>query len=242
MEIRAEKRYSYGLNFLVAYTFNKMIDDGAPGARIAWIGDVPNFQNNNNRRLERSLNSQQGPQRFTIAAGYELPFGRSKAVGATAPGVANALIGGWQINWLSQFQSGIPLSLTTQANNTNSYSGGSRPNSTGISAALSGAVVDRLNRYFNTSAFTQPDPFTFGNVGRTLPDVRGPALINFDLSVLKNIPITERVKAQLRGEAFNAFNNTNFGLPGTAFGSPGFGQITSAGAARIIQIALKLNF
>jgi hypothetical protein len=242
MEIRAEKRYSHGLNFLVAYTFNKMIDDGAPGARIAWIGDVPNFQNNNNRRLERSLNSQQGPQRFTIAAGYELPFGRGKAVGGTASRVANALIGGWQINLLSQFQSGIPLSLTTLANNTNSYGGGSRPNSTGVSAALSGAVVDRLDRYFNTSAFTQPDPFTFGNVGRTLPDVRGPALINFDLSLLKNIPITERVKAQLRGEAFNAFNNTNFGLPGTSFGSPGFGQITSAGAARIIQVALKLNF
>jgi len=242
MEIRAEKRYSQGLNFLVAYTFNKMIDDGAPGARIAWIGDVPNFQNNNNRRLERSLNSQQGPQRFTIAAGYELPFGRGKALGGTASGAMNALIGGWQINWLSQFQSGIPLSLTTQVNNTNSYGGGSRPNSTGVSAALSGAVVDRLGRYFNTSAFTQPDPYTFGNVGRTLPDVRGPASINFDLSILKNIPITERLKAQLRGEAFNAFNNTNFGLPGTALGSPGFGQITSAGAARIIQVALKLNF
>lgn len=242
MEIRAEKRYSKGLNFLVAYTFNKMIDDGAPGARIAWTGDIPNFQNNNNRRLERSLNSQQGSQRFTIAAGYELPFGRGKAFGATASGAMNALIGGWQINWLSQFQGGIPLALTTQANNTNSYGGGSRPNSTGVSAALSGSVVDRLDRYFNTAAFTQPAPFTFGNVSRTLPDVRGPALINFDLSLLKNIAITERVKAQLRGEAFNAFNNTNFGLPGTTFGAPGFGQITSAGAARIIQVALKLNF
>ncbi len=130
----------------------------------------------------------------------------------------------------------------TSANNTNSYGGGSRPNSTGVSAELSGPVVDRLNRYFDVSAFTQPDLFTFGNVSRTLPDVRGPAMVNFDLSVIKNIPMTERIKAQLRGEAFNAFNNVNFGLPDTAFGSPAFGQITTAGGARIIQIGLKINF
>ena len=152
------------------------------------------------------------------------------------------ILGGWQVNGLASFQSGIPLTLTTQVNNTNSYGGGSRPNSTGVSAKLSGPVVDRLNRYFDTSAFTQPDPYTFGNLGRTLPDVRGPANINFDLSLLKNITITERVRAQLRGESFNAFNNTNFGLPATALGSPAFGTITSAGSARIIQIGLKVNF
>jgi len=242
IEIRADKRFSHGLNFLISYTYNKMIDDGAPGSRIAWIGDVPNFQNNNDRRSERSLNSQQGPQRFTIAAGYELPIGRGKAIGSSLPAVANMILGGWQVNGIASFQSGIPLTLTTQVNNTNSYGGGSRPNSTGVSAKLTGPVVDRLNRYFDTSAFTQPAPFTFGNLGRTLPDVRGPANINFDLSLLKNIALTERFRAQLRGEAFNAFNNTNFGLPATALGSPAFGTINSAGAARIIQIGLKINF
>jgi hypothetical protein len=241
-EIRADKRYSRGLNFLVAYTFNKMIDDGAPGSRIAWIGDVPNFQNNNNRRAERSLNSQQGPQRLSIAGGYELPFGRGKALGSGISALADTFIGGWQINALASFQSGIPLSLTTSVNNTNSSGGGSRPNSTGKSAALSGPVVSRLSRYFDTSAFTQPDPFTFGNLGRTLPNVRGPANVNFDLSLIKNVAVTERVRAQLRGEAFNAFNNTNFGLPGTALGAADFGVISSAGSARIIQLGLKVSF
>lgn len=242
VEIRADKRFSHGLNFLISYTFNKMIDDGAPGSRIAWIGDVPNFQNNNDRRSERSLNSQQGPQRFTAAAGYELPIGKGKAFGAALPAWADHIVGGWQINALAALQSGIPLTLSTQANNTNSYGGGSRPDSTGVSAKLSGSVTNRLDRFFDTSAFTQPAPYVFGNVSRTLPDVRGPANVNFDLSLLKNISLTERVRAQLRAEAFNAFNNTNFGLPGTALGSPGFGVITSAGSARIIQAGLKINF
>ncbi len=97
VEIRAEKRYSHGLNFLVSYTFNKMIDDGAPGSRIAWIGDVPSFQNNNDRRSERSLNSQQGPRRLAIAAGYELPIGRGKAFASSISPLGDKFIGGWQI-------------------------------------------------------------------------------------------------------------------------------------------------
>ena len=242
LEIRAEKRFSHGVNFLVSYTFNKMIDDGAPGARIAWIGDVPNFQNNNDRRSERSVNSQLGAQRLSIAAGWELPLGRGKTLLLGISPLADKLIGGWQINLISALQGGIPLTISTAVNNTNSYGGGSRPNSTGRSAKLSGPVQDRLNRFFDTSVFTQPEPFTFGNVGRTLPDVRGPANVNFDFSLIKNIPFGERFRLQFRAEAFNAINNTNFWNPGTGFGGAGFGIISGAGGARIVQLALKLYF
>jgi hypothetical protein len=107
---------------------------------------------------------------------------------------------------------------------------------------LSGSTEERLNRYFDISAFTQPAPFTFGNVSRTLPDVRGPGTINVALSIIKNIPITERFRLQFRAEAFNAFNNVNFSNPGTGFGSTNFGVISSAGAGRIVQLALKLYF
>jgi len=242
LEIRAEKRYSHGVNFLVGYTLNKMIDDGAPRGRIGWLGDVPIFQNDNNRRAERSVNSQLSSQRLSIAAGWELPVGRGKALQSGISPLADRIIGGWQINMISTLQSGIPLTLTCAVNNTNSYGGGCRPNSTGRSAKLSGPIEDRLNRFFDTSAFTQPDPFTFGNVSRTLPDVRGPGTVNFDLSVLKNIPVNERVRIQFRAEAFNAFNNVNFSKPGAAFGSTSFGVISSAGGARILQLALKLYF
>jgi hypothetical protein len=242
LEIRAEKRFSHGVNFLVSYTAPKQIDDGAPGARIAWIGDVPNFQNNNDRRSERSVNSQLANQRLTIAAGWELPVGRGKKFAPEISALADKFIGGWQINWISVFQGGIPLALSTAVNNTNSYGGGSRPNSTGKSARLSGPIRDRLGRYFDTSAFTQPEPFTFGNVSRTLPDVRGPGSANVDLSLVKNMPFAERFRLQFRAEAFNVFNNVNFWNPGTAFGGQDFGIISGAGGARIVQLALKLYF
>jgi hypothetical protein len=102
--------------------------------------------------------------------------------------------------------------------------------------------VNRLNRYFDTSAFSLPGPFTFGNVSRTLPDVRAPGQVNFDFAMLKNTKITERVSAQFRVEAFNALNNTNFGAPGQSIGSPAAGVISSAGPARIVQLALKLYY
>jgi hypothetical protein len=242
LEIRAEKRFSHGVNFLASYTWAKQIDDGAPGARISWIGDVPNFQNNNDRRSERSVNSQLADHRLSIAAGWELPFGRGKALVSGVSPLADKFIGGWQINWISVFQGGIPLVMSTAVNNTNSYGGGSRPNSTGKSAKLEGPIRDRLSRYFDTSAFTQPEPFTFGNVARTLPDVRGPGSVNFDLSLIKNIPFGERIRLQFRAEAFNVFNNVNFWNPGTSVGGANYGVITGAGGARIIQLALKLYF
>ncbi len=241
LQLRAEKRFSHGLNLLLSYSFSKLIDDGAPG-RIAWIGDVPGFQNHNNRRLERSVNSQQGPHSLSTAAGYELPVGRGKPFLSAMPGYADMLLGGWQVNVIYTYRTGIPLSLATAVNNTNSFGGGSRPNNNGRSAKLSGDIRKRLTRYFDTSVFSSPEPFSFGNVSRTLPDVFGPSQSNFDFSILKTFSVTERVRLQFRAEAFNALNQVNFALPGTALGAPTFGVISSAGEARIVQFGLKLYF
>ena len=81
------------LHFLVSYTNSKMIDDGAPG-RNAPSARVPNFQNNNNRKLERSLSSQEDSQRLSIAAAYELPFGPGKRFLSSAPSVVKPIVGG----------------------------------------------------------------------------------------------------------------------------------------------------
>ena len=122
-----------------------------------------------------------------------------------------------------------------------------RPNSTGISAKLDDRTVQR---WFDTAQFVNPPNFTFGNVGRMLPDVREPGIQNWDLSLIKNTTIHERLSLQFRAEAFNFLNHVNLGRPATAF-SPGtnglnqsgsFGVITSADDARIVQFGLKLIF
>lgn len=98
-------------------------------------------------------------------------------------------------------------------------------------------------RAIAVSQFTQPAPFTFGSVSRTLPDVCGPRTTNLDVSLFKKFNLTEAVRMQLRGEAFNITNSPMFGLPGTVLGTANFGVITSqSNSPRQIQVALRLDF
>ena len=241
LQMRVEKRFSRGLSFLASYTGYKLIDDGSNGV-LNFFGQSPSYQNHNNRSLERSVSAQQVPHHLSIAATYELPFGTGKALLSGVGSLVNRLVGGWQLNSIFSTQTGIPLAVTSSVNNTNSFGGASRPNSTGKNAKLDGPIESRLNRFFDINAFTLPDPFTFGNVSRTLSNVRGPGFVNFDISLIKNFVVRERIRAQFRAEAFNAFNNTRFGMPGTAIGAPAAGIISSAGEARILQFAVKLSF
>ena len=140
-------------------------------------------------------------------------------------------------------QSGVPISIGSRQNTTGSYGGGQRPNSTGRTSVTPGGKKDRIDRWFDPAAFVDAPPYTFGNVGRFLPDNRGPYYHSWDLSILKNIPMKERFRLQFRWELFNAFNQVNFSNPsGTTFGQPAFGTITGAEAARIMQFGLKLYY
>ena len=102
-----------------------------------------------------------------------------------------------------------------------------------------------MDSFINPAAFVNPQHYTFGNVGRNLPDNRGPALQVWDLSILKRIPIHEAKQLEFRAEFFNLMNNVNFQLPdgdATTFGRPQFGTLLGEERARIIQFALKLRY
>jgi hypothetical protein len=140
-------------------------------------------------------------------------------------------------------QSGAPLVLTAKPNTARALGGTQRPNSTGAKAALEGRVQDRLNGYLNPAAFSSPAAYTYGNVGRTLPDTRGPRFSNLDLSIFKILSVTEKARLQFRAEAFNATNSPMFGLPNGGFGSANFGVIANQlNRPRQIQMALRLYF
>ncbi len=128
-------------------------------------------------------------------------------------------------------------------NLTNSFGGGSRPNSTGQSAKLDGSAQSRLNGWFDKSAFTLPAAFTFGNVARSLPDVRSAGIANYSFALFKNTPITEQVGLQFRTEVFNLFNRVQFNSPGLQLGNPQFGVVSGQyNDPRLIQLALRLLF
>jgi trimeric autotransporter adhesin len=126
-------------------------------------------------------------------------------------------------------------------NSAYGYSG-QRPNATGMSSETTGSLEQRLNSYVNPAAFSQAAQFTFGNVSR-ISSMRGPGQATWDMSLFKTFTIVERLSAQLRVEALNAFNTPLFNGPNTSFGSSSFGQITSqANQAREFQFCLRLFF
>lgn len=239
IQLKAERRFSKGFSLLTAYTASKLLTD--TGSRLAINFASPGIQDSNYLRGERALGNVDISRRLVVSYNYEFPFGPGKPW-LNNNGAIRYFVGGWQINGITVAQTGVPLGLSTASNQTNSFGGGSRPNNNGKSAAGSGDVESRLNQYFDTSVFSQPPAFTFGNVSRTLPDVRAPGMVNFDASLIKNTRFLENGNVQFRAEFFNLLNHPNFGAPGTTFGTSSFGVIGSAADGRVIQLGLKLSF
>ncbi|HYI97029.1 MAG TPA: carboxypeptidase regulatory-like domain-containing protein [Bryobacteraceae bacterium] len=243
--LSVEKRLSSGFAILGSYTFGKLISDSAivpSNFGAVEVGSDNGYQNGKfDRRAERSVDPTDVANRLVLSGIYELPFGRGKRWNPSN-GFTNGLIGGWQLNLIGTLQGGLPL-VIRGANNFLA----NRPSSTGVSAKLDNPTPER---WFDTTQFLNPPNFTFGNVGRTLPDVRGPGTVNFDLSLIKDTQLFEGLRLQFRAEAFNFLNHTNYGNPNVAFSagpdgrntSATFGTITSAREPRIIQFGLRMIF
>ncbi len=240
--LRVEKRLSRGLNVLVALTTGKLIDDVSQ--QVSFLGAAGLKQDFYNRAGERSVSSQDVSQRLVISAQYDLPFGKGKQYLSSMPTALDWAIGGWQVNAIVTYQGGTPLAIGNGGNFSNVYSVGQRPNSNGKNPLITGSVDSRIAKYFDTSVFSQAGNFTFGNVGRFLPNVRGLGTNNVDFSLFKNLKFTERFTAQLRGEAFNIANHPVWNNPGTTVNDlANFGIITQKGGQRRqVQVALKLLF
>jgi hypothetical protein len=240
--LRVEKRLSHGLNVLVALTAGKLIDDVSQ--QVTFLGAAGTKQDFYNRPGERSVSSQDVAQRLVISAQYDLPFGRGKQFLAGMPAGLDWVIGGWQVNSILTFQGGTPLAISNGGNFANVFSVGQRPNSNGRNPFIGGPVDNRIAKYFDTSVFSQAGNFTFGNVGRFLPNVRGLGTNNIDFSLFKNLKFSERFTAQLRGETFNIVNHPVWNNPGTTVNDlANFGIITQKGGQRRqVQVALKLLF
>jgi hypothetical protein len=244
LTLRADKRFSSGLSFLASYTKSKLIDDVSQ--TVSFLGPAGNKQDAYDRRAERAVSTQDVPQRLVLSYVYELPIGRGKPFLKNVRSWSSWLVSGWQINGITTFQSGTPLVITS-ANNAFLFSPGQRPNNfSGRSARIKGGSrSDQIAKWFDTSIFTFAPAFTFGNVGRTLPDARVPGTRNFDISLFKNNSFHEgKYNAQFRIEAFNAFNTPQFSAPGQSLSNAaGFGVIGgTAIGPRQIQVALKLLF
>lgn len=239
--VSVQQRLSNGVTFLANYTWSHCISDAD------YTGDItgPGYMDPNNRRQNR------GDCNFDIRHIFNMSIVATSRVHGSS--LWAHLLNNWQIAPVIRALSGSPLNVTS-----------------GVDASLTGVNLDRPNlvpgvntvnsswgsklQYLNPAAFTINAPGTYGNLGRD--SLRGPGSLQFDASLVRDFNVTERFRLEARAEAFNVLNHTNFIAAATGTGIPGistsgislsrssanFGQITSAGDPRILQLAMKLTF
>jgi len=189
---------------------------------------------------------------FQFYGVYELPFGKNQRWART--GVANAILGGWQTNWVLSRVGGTPLTLTDDsaaAAQFNAPGNSQLPDVVGPIVILGGIgprpgqanCTAAACRYFDTTAFARVTTGAprFGTSVRSV--LRGPGFFNLDISLFRDFTITERIKFQFRTEWFNSTNTPRFGNPGTNIANAAtFGVITSASNERQIWFGGKFTF
>ncbi|MFL6452002.1 MAG: carboxypeptidase regulatory-like domain-containing protein [Bryobacteraceae bacterium] len=228
LQTKLQRQHSSGVWYLVAYTFSKSITiQEAPGK-------------GGNGIYEKALSSFDVPHVFSFSGGYALPFGKGKRFLSSAGGLTDALLGGWQLQNLISFRSGIPYTPVISRDVANTGAGNQRPIRLGACQN-----TGLLSPYFNVTAFAVPANFIYGNSGANIcrSDYQG----QVDLSLFKIFNVTERSKLQFRAEAFNVNNSAYFNAPGAggnaAIDTSAGPRVTStSNRPRQIQFALKYTF
>ena len=266
LEAKLERRFHNGLNLLASYTFSKTITDAdSIQPFYSTLQSQGGTQNPFDHKAEKAVSNQDVPQNFVISYLYELPVGHGKRFLANTPKAVDSVIGGWRIGGIQRYLSGQPISFFGEPG-IPGFDNGIRPNrvpgqpvkgftgsynvfsfdNTGSGGPGSGACA---TGYWNCAAFADPNanrgagPFLFGDMPRNSADIRSFAYYNEDFSIAKAIPISERVKAEFRGELFNAFNRHIFAKPDSGVLDANFGQIGGLlNSPRNVQFALRITY
>jgi hypothetical protein len=226
---RVQKRVSAGFSVLAHYTYSRYYDDVESSNEYGASGS---YMDGYHRELDWARSASDVPHHLVITALYEIrPF--------TGRRYLDAALANWRVGVLQTFQSGPPFTVVTTANTTNAFPAGSlRPNVVGEAELPSDQRS--LSRWFNTAAFVNPAQFTFGNSPRSV--LRGPDLIQTDLTLEKTIGWFGETRLDVRVEAYNLLNRTNFNIPGFTLGAADFGVISSARPPRTVQLGARFHF
>ena len=235
MQVQYEHRFGHGLSATASYAWSHLIDD--QGSNLN--GSRAQSQDPRCSRCNMRADSA-NDIRNRIVAGWtwRIPFG------AQLKGVAGGVVSGWDIGGILTEQDGNPMFITLNGDpqNVDANSSGyqeSRPN---LVAGQSAKLAHQTpNLWFNTAAFALPS-YAYGNSPRNPIAAPGAHTLDVSLSKSFRIPYRESNRILFRMEAFNCTNTPQWGKPGTALGSSTFGIVTSAGANRVVQVALKYTF
>jgi hypothetical protein len=245
-----QKTPSKGLQYQVAYTYAKCMSNNT-GYYGTWSGSrasstaSPYWQNIYDPQAEWAPCYYDEKHNLTAYAVYELPFGKGKMFGGNANSAVNAVIGGWTISPILTLHGGFPLALYNNGSDqTGTASRGLRPDCNGANTVFgrrnATAAQGGGYQWFDPSNYT--NAAAFGTCAPQIDGLRGPGYYNWDASVQKNFPITERFRLQFRTDFLNTFNHVNLAVPNTTVQTSTTGVINASQPPRNVQFALKLYY
>ena len=231
--VTLRRRYSNGLTLLANYTYSKNLSNAPDFRSPMFESAVP--QNTYDLAAEKGL-ACDVRHRFVATVVYDIrPVGQSRA--------ARALTRNWTVSTLYQMQTGFPFTISVYGDTANAGTvvgeNPIRANYTG--QPVFGPGTGSTGQWFNPAAFATPAAYTFGNLGRNT--VYGPGMQTMDLALTRAFALAERLHLEMRGEAYNALNHSNWGTPNRFVNTPQFGSITEASTpGREFQLSARLSF
>jgi hypothetical protein len=259
LQFQVNKRFSHGLQFTSNYTFSKAIGNVSSAFGDTWGQNWGRPFDYYNLGLEKSVMEYDQTHIVKVGASYDLPIGTNRQFGRTWNRATNFLIGGWTLQYLGNYASGMPLSLGATGT-PNSNFATNRPFLINPSGAPMTVNFDPKNfdmsnisttghaphRYINTALVVDPakvDRYARGNAPRVVSQLRGFAFYSEDVSLQKNFVPKEGIRVQFRAEFLNLFNRHRFSGINTNPANPLFGQITGVSDdRRQIQFGIRADF
>jgi hypothetical protein len=249
LQVSLNKRLSRGLQFLAAYTLSHSIDDTSGYESSGGAGSFGVFRSPNPYALEESFrgdSSFDARNRFVLSAVWEIPGPRNNRI-------ARYALAGWKLAGIETVQTGFPVLIFDQSLNSLSCNAGfpviyyacwDTPNVAGPVQTYNPRTSTN-NLYFNPNSFADETTGVIGNEGRD--NFHGPGIVNTNLSLIKDIKLSEARRLELRLDSFNTFNHAQFefeanSLQYSDYNSSLFGRVTAALDPRILQLAAKLYF
>jgi len=257
LQIRVQKRMSYGLNFQLNYAWSKSLDTGTGNGHGSGV-DV--YQNAYSPSANYGLSDFNATHTLAGQILYELPVGHGRQFPLS--GIADQAVGGWRLSSVFQWHTGIPFTPVIQSSVAQGIDPGLAPSINAGSYLYPNVVGDpsvsnpTIGEWFNPAAFANPAPGTFGNAGRNI--LTGPGFTSMDISLGKTFRLPwEGISLDIRGDAYNALNHVNYQNPdnqvgyncsaaGCSLADPTAGRITAPSGwnatMRLIQLGARLTF
>ncbi|MCC6540272.1 MAG: carboxypeptidase regulatory-like domain-containing protein [Bryobacterales bacterium] len=215
-QMRLNRRFGNGYSVLMGYNYARQQDE-------VFFNDIDNFE-----RKFTWQESNRPRHRVSFAGTWELPVGRGRAFGSSMPKALDYMVGGWDLTGLVTWRSGFFVRF-------------------GALAVNGDPIIENptAQRWFNTAAFSRLPAFTPRTNPWQYEGLTNPGLFNLDMSIVKRMPVTERVRTELRMDVFNAANNMTWADPSTNQQSSLFGvsnNTLTATFGRRAQLGLRIEF